>query len=74
MIAAVAASGIAAAAAHQALPGLAALPFAGGSVLGVMAGRRLARRTAPEQMRRAFAALAVLVALIVLGKLASWLF
>jgi uncharacterized protein len=74
VIAAVAASGIAAAAAHQALPGLAALPFAGGSVLGVMAGRRLARRAEPEQLRRAFAVLAVLVALVVLAKLVSWLF
>ncbi len=73
VIAAVAASGIAAAAAHQALPGLAALPFAGGSVLGVLVGRRAARHTPPATLRRGFAAVAVLVALIVLGKLVSGL-
>ncbi|MCM0610718.1 MAG: sulfite exporter TauE/SafE family protein [Ideonella sp. WA131b] len=68
VIALVALSGVAAAAAQGQLALADALPFAAGSVTGLLLGRRLAPRFSAARLRRGFAVLAVLVALLVLAR------
>jgi uncharacterized membrane protein YfcA len=68
VVALVALSGIAAAAAHGQLALADALPFAAGSVAGLLLGRRLAPRFSAPRLRRGFAMLAVLVGLLVLAR------
>jgi uncharacterized membrane protein YfcA len=68
VIALVALSGVAAAAAHGQLALQDALPFAAGSAAGLLLGRRLAPRISAPRLRRGFAVLAVLVALLVLAR------
>lgn len=68
VIALVALAGIAAAAAAGQLAAADALPFAAGSVAGLLLGRRLAPRFSAPRLRRGFAVLAVLVALLVLAR------
>jgi uncharacterized membrane protein YfcA len=62
VIALVALAGIAAAAAAGQLAAADALPFATGSVAGLLLGRRLAPRFSAPRLRRGFAALALLTA------------
>lgn len=68
VIALVAAAGVAAAAAHGQLAAVEALPFASGSIAGLLLGRRLAPRLSPALLRRGFAILAVAVAALVLWR------
>lgn len=68
VIALVATAGVAAAAAHGQLALAEALPFAGGSVAGLLLGRRLAPRVSAPGLRRGFALLAVLVSGLVIWR------
>ncbi|MCE2907450.1 MAG: sulfite exporter TauE/SafE family protein [Burkholderiaceae bacterium] len=68
VIALVALAGVAAAAAHGQLALQGAMPFAAGCVAGLLLGRRLAPRISVPRLRRGFAVLAVLVALLVLAR------
>jgi uncharacterized protein len=68
VIALVATSGLATAAAHGQLALAEALPFAAGSVAGLLLGRRLAPRVSAVLLRRGFALVAVGVAALVLWR------
>lgn len=68
VIAMVALSGIAAAALHGQLALADAMPFAGGALAGLLAGRRAAPRFSATLLRRGFAVLAVVVAALVLAR------
>ncbi len=67
-------AGALAAAGHQgSLPLAVALPFGLAAVTALLAGRRLARRLPPQGTRRAFAAVALLVGLMMLARAAQGL-
>ena len=68
VIALVALAGVTAAAAHGQLTLAEALPFAAGSVAGLLLGRRLAPRFSAVLLRRGFAVLAAGVAVLVLWR------
>ncbi len=72
VIALVSVSGVAAAALHGALPWEVALPFAGGAIAAMLAGRPLARRLAAGRLRQAFGATCAVVALLMLARAAGW--
>jgi len=72
VIALVSASGVAAAALHGALRWDVLLPFAGGAIGAMLAGRQLARRLAAVRLKQAFGATSAVVAVLMLARAAGW--
>lgn len=72
VIALVSISAIGASALHGAMPWEIALPFAAGSALALLAGRRFAERLDARRLQQAFAATALLVAVLMLARAAGW--
>jgi uncharacterized membrane protein YfcA len=70
VIALVSVTGVAASAASGAVNWAIALPFAGGAVAGMLAGRTVSARLAGPHLQRGFAAIAAIVALTMLAKAA----
>lgn len=73
VIALVSVSGVGAAIGHGAVSLELALPFAGGAVLALLAGRRWADRLPPAWMKRGFAVLSLLTAALMLARAGGWL-
>lgn len=71
VIALVSVSGVGAAIGHGAVSLTLALPFAGGAVLALLAGRRWADQLPPAWMKRGFAVLCVLTAVLMLARSAQ---
>lgn len=72
VIALVSISAIGASMLHGAMLWEIALPFAGGSVLALLIGRRFADRLDARRLQQAFAATALLVAVLMLARAAGW--
>lgn len=72
VIAMVSVSGVASAALHGAIDWGLALPFAGGAIVALLAGRRVARRLPMPRLQQAFAAIAAIVAVLMLARAAGW--
>lgn len=70
VIALVSVTGVAASAASGALDWSIALPFTGGAVAGMLAGRTVSARLAGPHLQRGFAAIAAIVALTMLARAA----
>lgn len=72
VIAMVSVSGVTTAALHGAIDWGLALPFAGGAIVALLAGRRVARRLPMARLQQAFAAIAAIVAVLMLARAAGW--
>ena len=72
VIALVAASGVGAAALQGSLPWSIGVPFAAGAVVGLLVGRRFAQRLNAKVLQSAFAWVALVVALLMLGRALGW--
>lgn len=68
VIAMVSLSGVSAAALHQPLPWVIALPFASGAVLALLAGQHLVKRLDAKSLQRAFGWLCLLVAVLMMAR------
>jgi hypothetical protein len=68
VLAIVATSGVASAAAHGTVPWPIALPFAAGAMVALLAGRRIAARVPGIRLQQGFAAVAAFVAVLMLGR------
>jgi uncharacterized membrane protein YfcA len=66
-------SGVASAAVHGSLNWGLLLPFSGGAILALLAGRLLARRLHPKRLQQAFAWFCVVVAVLMLARAAGLL-
>lgn len=64
-------SGVASAAVHDSLDWSIALPFAGGAILALLVGRRVASRLHPKHLQKAFAWFCVAVAVLMLVRAAG---
>lgn len=73
VIALVSVSGVGAAIGHGAVSMALALPFAGGAVLALLAGRRWADRLPLSWMKRGFAVLCLFTAALMLERAGGWL-
>ncbi len=73
VIALVSVSGVGAAMGHGAVSMALALPFAGGAVLALLIGQRWASRLSAIWMKRIFAALCALTAMLMLARVVGWL-
>jgi uncharacterized membrane protein YfcA len=73
VIALVSVSGVGAAIGHGAVSMALALPFAGGAVLALLAGRRWADRLPLSWMKRGFAVLCLFTAALMLARAGGWL-
>lgn len=65
--------GVLGAASHGSLDWSLALPFGGAAVAALLVGRRLATRLSPLLLRRGFAGVAALVALLLVARAVAWL-
>lgn len=72
VIALVSVSGVAAAAMHQPLRWVVALPFAAGAVLALLGAQRLAQRLDARRLQQVFAWFCVLVALLMVARALDW--
>ena len=50
-----------------------ALPFGAAALLALLVGRRLATKLAPPLLRRGFATVALLVAMLLIARVLGWL-
>lgn len=73
VIALVSLSGVVAAAWHQPVRWSVALPFAGGAILALLAGQRLAERLDAKRLQQVFAWFCVPVALLMLARALDWI-
>jgi len=73
VIALVSVSGVTAAALHGALPWPVALPFTGGAIVAMVAGRRFARRISGARLQQVFGAVSAVVALMMLARGVGWI-
>lgn len=73
VIALVSVSGVGTAIGHGAVPLALALPFAGGAVVALLVGQRWAHKVPVAWMKRAFAALCLLTAGLMLARAGGWL-
>lgn len=73
VIALVSVSGVGAAIGHGAVSMPLALPFAGGAVLALLLGRRWADRMPATWMKRGFAAVSFVTAMLMLARAGGWL-
>lgn len=73
VIALVSVSGVATAALHGALPWPVALPFTGGAIAAMVAGRRVAKRLSSVRLQQAFGTVSAVVALMMLARAFGWI-